>query len=77
MFELLSTYTTDADALKAKNDAAECIKAALSDPGIFIFDHLLALKPVQSLSKERIYELLQIFVSGTHDQTFRDGRGSR
>lgn len=71
MFELLSTYTTDADALKAKDDASECVRSSLADPGTYVFDHLLSLKPVQSLagagssSHELVYQLLQIFVSGS------------
>uniref|UniRef100_A0A915HP80 Eukaryotic translation initiation factor 3 subunit M n=1 Tax=Romanomermis culicivorax TaxID=13658 RepID=A0A915HP80_ROMCU len=67
MFELLSTYTTDADALKAKDDAKQCVKSALNDPDTYIFDHLLNLKPVQSLSKNKdlTYQLLEIFVSGS------------
>lgn len=65
MFELLSTYTTDADAVKAKDDAKECIRSAIADPGTYVFDHLLSLKPVQSLSRDKIYELLQLFVSGS------------
>lgn len=65
MFELLSTYTTDADAVKAKDDAKECIKSAVSDPGTYVYDHLLSLKPVQSLAGDKMYELLKIFVSGS------------
>lgn len=65
MFELLSTYTSDSDALKAKDDATECIRSAIADPGTYIFDHLLSLKPVQLLKGQKIYDLLQIFVSGS------------
>jgi len=65
MYELLSTYTTETDAATAKDDARQCIRSALFDPGAFVFDHLLSLKPVQSLKGEKIYDLLQIFVSGS------------
>jgi len=65
MFELLSSYTSEADAATAKDDARQCIRSAIFDPGAFIYDHLLGLRPVQSLKGEKIYDLLQIFVSGT------------
>lgn len=43
MLELLGTYT-DADAHLAKQDAVDAIRTAISDPGAFIFDHLLTLR---------------------------------
>jgi len=65
MYELLSSYTTEADAATAKDDARQCVRSAIFDPGAFMFDHLLSLKPVQSLKGEKIYDLLQIFVSSS------------
>lgn len=70
MYELLSTYRTEADAVKAQADAIECVRAALCDPGTLLFDHLLSLKPVQSLENDtagdgkRLHALLRIFVDG-------------
>jgi len=66
MLELLSLYT-EKDADKAKDDAIELIRSALADPAMFIFDHLLKLSPVQGLRSDRIFALLQIFVSGSLD----------
>ncbi|KAM6074547.1 eukaryotic translation initiation factor 3 subunit M isoform 2-T2 [Chlamydotis macqueenii] len=40
-----------------------CIVRALKDPNTFLFDHLLALKPVKFLEGELIHDLLTIFVS--------------
>uniref|UniRef100_K7EHK6 Eukaryotic translation initiation factor 3 subunit M n=1 Tax=Ornithorhynchus anatinus TaxID=9258 RepID=K7EHK6_ORNAN len=40
-----------------------CIVRALKDPNAFLFDHLLALKPVKFLEGELIHDLLTIFVS--------------
>jgi len=65
MYELLSSYTTEADAATAKDDARQCIRSAIFDPGAFVFDHLLSLRPVQSLKGEKIYDLLLIFVNGS------------
>uniref|UniRef100_A0A8C2G355 Eukaryotic translation initiation factor 3 subunit M n=1 Tax=Cyprinus carpio TaxID=7962 RepID=A0A8C2G355_CYPCA len=40
-----------------------CIVRALKDPSTYLFDHLLALKPVRFLEGELIHDLLTIFVS--------------
>ncbi|XP_071809336.1 eukaryotic translation initiation factor 3 subunit M-like [Asterias amurensis] len=63
MVELLGTYTED-NASQAREEAHRCIVNSLSDPKIFLFDHLLTLRPVKFLEGELIHELLNIFVSG-------------
>ncbi|KPP61046.1 eukaryotic translation initiation factor 3 subunit M-like [Scleropages formosus] len=63
MVELLGSYTED-NASQARLDAHRCIVNALKDPTTFLFDHLLALKPVRFLEGELIHDLLTIFVSG-------------
>ncbi|XP_060622476.1 eukaryotic translation initiation factor 3 subunit M isoform X1 [Anolis sagrei] len=62
MVELLGSYTED-NASQARVDAHRCIVRALKDPTTFLFDHLLALKPVKFLEGELIHDLLTIFVS--------------
>ncbi|XP_066480726.1 eukaryotic translation initiation factor 3 subunit M [Tiliqua scincoides] len=62
MVELLGSYTED-NASQARVDAHRCIVRALKDPGTFLFDHLLTLKPVKFLEGELIHDLLTIFVS--------------
>ncbi|MBN3284535.1 EIF3M factor, partial [Polyodon spathula] len=62
MVELLGSYTED-NASQARDDAHRCIVRALKDPNTFLFDHLLALKPVRFLEGELIHDLLTIFVS--------------
>ncbi|MBN3287747.1 EIF3M factor, partial [Polyodon spathula] len=62
MVELLGSYTED-NASQARVDAHRCIVRALKDPNAFLFDHLLALKPVRFLEGELIHDLLTIFVS--------------
>ncbi|XP_032816078.1 eukaryotic translation initiation factor 3 subunit M [Petromyzon marinus] len=63
MVELLGSYTEE-NASQARDDAHRCIVRALRDPNTFLFDHLLALKPVRFLEGELIHDLLTIFVSG-------------
>ncbi|XP_043561477.1 eukaryotic translation initiation factor 3 subunit M [Chiloscyllium plagiosum] len=63
MVELLGSYTED-NASQARVDAHRCIVRALKDQNTFLFDHLLALKPVRFLEGELIHDLLTIFVSG-------------
>ncbi|KRZ12217.1 Inactive tyrosine-protein kinase 7, partial [Trichinella zimbabwensis] len=67
MYELLSSYTTEADAYIAGDDARECVRSAINDPRTFIFSHLFSLLPVQQLADEPIYRLLTIFDSGSLD----------
>lgn len=62
MIELLSTYTEE-HASHAKDDAQRCIVSFIADPGTFLMDHLLTLKPVKYLEGEKIHDLLTIFVS--------------
>ncbi|KAI4880195.1 hypothetical protein NFI96_026026, partial [Prochilodus magdalenae] len=72
MVELLGSYTED-NASQARVDAHSraltllyphrCIVRALKDPNTYLFDHLLALKPVRFLEGELIHDLLTIFVS--------------
>ncbi|XP_063232946.1 eukaryotic translation initiation factor 3 subunit M [Bacillus rossius redtenbacheri] len=62
MVELLGTYTAE-NASQAREDAQRCIMAALEDPGTFLLDPLLALKPVRFLEGELIHDLLSVFVS--------------
>lgn len=45
MLDLLATYTRE-NASQAREDAQRCIVASLADPNIYIFDHLLPLRPV-------------------------------
>jgi len=61
MVDLLGTYTTE-NASEAREEAQRCIIASLADPNTFLFDHLLNLKPVKTLEKELIHDLLKIFV---------------
>ncbi|KRY28567.1 Inactive tyrosine-protein kinase 7, partial [Trichinella spiralis] len=67
MYELLSSYTTEADAYIAGDDARECVRSAINDPRTFIFSHLFSLLPVQQLADEPIHRLLTIFDSGSLD----------
>ncbi|KAI2653883.1 Eukaryotic translation initiation factor 3 subunit M [Labeo rohita] len=67
MVELLGSYTED-NASQARVDAHRCIVRALKDPNTYLFDHLLALKPVRFLEGELIHDLLTIFVSLSHEQ---------
>lgn len=62
MVELLGTYTAE-NASQAREDAQRCIITALADPGTFLLDPLLALKPVRFLEGELVHDLLTIFVS--------------
>jgi len=62
MVELLGTYTSE-NASQAREDAQRCIIAALADPGTFLLDPLLALKPVRFLEGELVHDLLTVFVS--------------
>jgi len=62
MIELLGTYTEE-NAANAREDANKCIVSFISDPGTFLMDHLLSLKPVRILEGEPIHDLLNIFVS--------------
>lgn len=62
MIELLGTYTED-NASQAREDAHRCIVTCLADPGTFLMDHLLTLKPVKFLEGELIHDLLTIFVT--------------
>jgi len=62
MIELLGTYTEE-NASHARDDAHRCIVTSLGDPGTFLMDHLLTLKPVKFLEGEAIHDLLTIFVS--------------
>ncbi|CAK8694496.1 eukaryotic translation initiation factor 3 subunit M-like [Clavelina lepadiformis] len=67
MVKLLESYTQE-DAAKAREDAIKCIVRAIADPNTYLFDQLLALKPVKFLEGELLYDLLNIFVSGNiHD----------
>ncbi|KAI1309471.1 Eukaryotic translation initiation factor 3 subunit M [Halotydeus destructor] len=62
MVELLGTYTEET-ASQARDDAQRCIISSLADSSTFLLDNLLSLKPVKTLKGEKIYELLNIFVS--------------
>ncbi|XP_041471834.1 eukaryotic translation initiation factor 3 subunit M-like [Lytechinus variegatus] len=66
MVELLGTYTED-NASQARDEANRCIVNAIADPQVYLFDHLLTLRPVKFLEGERIHDLLTIFVSGRLD----------
>ena len=61
MYELLSSYTGD-EIVQAKEDSIRCVVAELKNPNVYLFDHLIGLKTVQSLKGTKIYELLDIFV---------------
>ncbi|XP_013397066.1 eukaryotic translation initiation factor 3 subunit M [Lingula anatina] len=63
MIELLGTYTKE-NASQARDDAQKCIVTCLADPGTYLLDHFLTLKPVKFLEGEPIHNLLTIFVSG-------------
>ncbi|XP_050434754.1 eukaryotic translation initiation factor 3 subunit M [Adelges cooleyi] len=64
MVELLRNYTAD-DGKQAKDDAKRCIVSAIADPKTFLFEPLLSLTPVVALQNTPLYELLNIFVSGS------------
>lgn len=63
MINLLGDYTED-NASQARDDAHRCIARALEDGDTYLYDHLLALKPVMFLEGETIYDLLTIFSCG-------------
>ena len=63
MIDLLRTYSEET-ASEAGEEAQRCVLAALADPDTFLLDHLLSLKPVQSLEGTPVHQLLNIFVSG-------------
>lgn len=62
MIDLLRTYSEET-ASEAREEAQRCVLAALADPDTFLLDHLLSLKPVQSLEGTPVHQLLNIFVS--------------
>ena len=62
MIDLLRTYSEET-ASEAREEAQRCVLAALADPATFLLDHLLSLKPVQSLEGTPVHQLLNIFVS--------------
>lgn len=62
MIDLLRTYTEET-ASEAGEEAQRCVLAALADPNTFLLDHLLSLKPVQSLEGTPVHQLLNIFIS--------------
>ena len=62
MIDLLRTYSEET-ASEAREEAQRCVLAALADPDTFLLDHLLSLKPVQSLEGTPVHQLLDIFVS--------------
>ncbi|CAB4013295.1 eukaryotic translation initiation factor 3 subunit M-like [Paramuricea clavata] len=64
MIELLRTYPEES-AGEAKDDATNCIVSFIDRPNVWIMDHLLELGPVRSLKEELIYQILEIFVSGS------------
>ena len=62
---LLGTYTTE-NASQAREEAQRCIVASLADPGTFLLDHLLQLKPVKFLEGELIHDLLKVGIDIPH-----------
>lgn len=56
MIELLGSYT-ESTASQAKDDAHKCVITSLADPNTFLLDHLLTLKPVQSLEGDKLHEV--------------------
>lgn len=52
------------NASQARADAHMCIVQALKYLSVFLFDHLVPLKPVKFLEGKLIHDLLNIFVSG-------------
>ena len=61
MYELLSSFTGE-KANEARDDSIRCVAAELKNPSVYLFDHLINLKPVEQLKGSEIYELLDIFV---------------
>lgn len=51
-----------------------CIVRALKDPNTFLFDHLLALKPVRFLEGELIHDVSDGFFLCTIYELFKSGR---
>lgn len=60
--ELLGSYMEN-NASQARADTHRCIVRALKYLNVFLFDHLVPLKPVKFLEGELIHDLLTIFVS--------------
>ncbi|XP_030849383.1 eukaryotic translation initiation factor 3 subunit M [Strongylocentrotus purpuratus] len=55
MVELLGTYTED-NASQARDEANRCIVSTIAGPQVYLFDHLLTLRPVKFLEGERIHD---------------------
>jgi len=64
MYELLSSYSGE-KANEARDDSIRCVAAELKNPDVYLFDHLISLKPVDRLKGTKMYELLDIFVHKT------------
>jgi len=64
MISLLECFTNET-ASDARDDAVKCIQRSIMDENTFVFDHLLALAPIQALQGELIHTLLGIFVGGS------------
>ena len=48
MYELLSSYSGE-KANEARDDSIRCVAAELKNPDVYLFDHLISLKPVDRL----------------------------
>jgi len=63
MIELLGSFTKE-NAEQASDDAIKCIRQAIMDKNMFVFDDLLNLLPVKLLEGKPVHKLLTIFVTG-------------
>lgn len=56
MLELLRSYD-DNNLAESSDDAKTCVVDALKNPEIYLFDHLLALKPINNLRGDLLYDV--------------------
>jgi len=65
MKTLLRRFGEQASDEAAQQDAVTLIVNSINDEGVFIYDDLLELAPVKQLQGRVVYNLLQIFISGS------------
>ena len=56
MLELLRSYD-DSNLAESNEDAKTCVVDALKNPESYLFDHLLALKPITNLRGDWLYDV--------------------
>jgi len=65
MKTLLKRFDQCDDDQSAQDDAVRLIVNSINDPDVFVYDDLLELAPVMKLKGNIVYNLLQIFNSGS------------